>query len=128
MSETDHSTRARWFALGAFRGCDAHAGEHGINYTAVTEAYGPAAVDAMIAAGDAAGALCPTSRRHDTAGCYAVLDIRAEDGDVLTDRCVPTREAFAWWVRAVELRADMADCPVDEPAVHAATYAWAAAQ
>lgn len=115
----------RWHTLGAFRGCDAHWSEHGINYTAVTEAHGPDAVAAMIAAGDRAGMLCPPGP-HDCPG-YAALDIRGADGEIIDDRCIPTREAFDWWVRAVELRVDMSDCPVDTPEAHAATYASAAA-
>lgn len=115
-------------ALGAFRGCDAHDREHGINYVAVTETHGPDAVAAMIGAGDRAGTLCPSGPQHTGRECYAALDIRNRDGDIIGDRCIPTRDAFTWWVRAVELRVNMADCPVDEPEAHAATYAWAAAQ
>lgn len=124
-------------SLGAFRGCDAHEQHHGINYTAVTEAHGPDAVAAMIAAGERAGTLCPDApwmalAEQHAAGrisgqveCYATLDIRNEDGDIIGDRCIPTRVALAWWVHAVELRVDMSDCPVDTPEAHAVTYAVA---
>jgi hypothetical protein len=113
------------YTLGAFRGCDAHDRHHGISYTAITEASGPDVVAAMIAAGDRAAMLCPVDRetvRHPGHGeCYAVLDIRNYDGDVVNDRCIPTREAFDWWERAIELRCESSDCPVDTPEAHAAT-------
>lgn len=125
MSDT-HPDTARWHSLGAFRGCDAHAQDHGINYAAVTEAHGPDIVAAMIAAGERAGMLCPASTTPgDSCPWYATLDVRGENGDILADRCIPTREAFDWWVRAVELRCDMSDCPVDTPEAHAVTYAVA---
>lgn len=116
-----------WHSVGAFRGCDAHDRHCGISYTAVTEAHGPDVVAAILAAAaDRAGTLCPPiapdgHREHDD--CYATLDIRDEDGLILSDRCIPTCEAFTWWVRAVELRVDSSDCPVDTPEAHAATYA-----
>lgn len=119
----------RAHTLGAFRGCDAHDREHGINYAAVMEWTGPAAIERILQVAEREGIWCALrdddgySHQH----CYATLDIRSEDGDILADQCIPTREAFDWWVRAVELRADMSDCPADEPGVHALTYAWAAA-
>ncbi|HEY9418137.1 MAG TPA: hypothetical protein VIQ30_25535 [Pseudonocardia sp.] len=117
------------FTLGAFRGCDAHEREHGINYAAVMEWTGPAAVDRILRAAEDEGIWCALrdDDDYDHQHCYATLDVRSEDGDILDDLCIPTGEAFAWWTRAVELRADMADCPVDEPEVHAATYARAEA-
>lgn len=127
---------SRWYALGAFRGCTAHRAEHGINYNAVTEAHGPGAVQAMIAAGDRAGQLCPATGYHGNGeadngtgrDCYAVLDVLDVGGDLIADRCIPTRDAFGWWVRAIELRVAGSDCPVDTPEAHAATYALAGAR
>lgn len=115
----------RWYTLGAFRGCDAHDHEHGINYSAVMEAAGPGAVLAAIRAGDATGMLTPVGHDRVTCTCYAVLDMLGDDGDVLADRCIPTPEAFAWWVQAVELRATSSDCHVDEPEAYARTYSLA---
>jgi hypothetical protein len=103
-------------ALGAFRQC-----EHGqsVLYAAVTEAHGQAFVAAVLQAGARAGAVCALlDPGHPK--CLAVLDLLDESGDVIGDRCIPTDEAFAWWRRAVELRATSSDCEVCEPAAFAA--------
>lgn len=127
------SDNTDWYTLGAFRGCDAHDREHGINYAATMETYGPASVLAALTAADREGMFCslsvwddepdPPDHRH----CFATLDIRNADGDIVEDRCIPVRDVFDWWVGAVELRADMSDCPDDEPSAHARTYAFAVA-
>lgn len=112
-------------SFSAFRGCDAHSHEHGISYAAVMEWDGPDAVERILRAADDAGMWCALLDEDDThQHCYATLDLRDADGDIVGDRCITTRAAFDWWVRAVELRVDMSDCPVDTPEAHAATYAW----
>lgn len=122
MSVNDIS---HWYTLGAFRGCDAHDREHGINYAAVMEWTGPAAVDQVLQVAEREGIWCGLREdddyRHEH--CYATLNYRDADGDIIGDQCIPTREAFDWWVRAVELRCDSSDCPVDTPEAHAVTCA-----
>lgn len=104
---------------------------HGLSYRAVMEWTGPAAVLAVLRAGTKAGALHgPTSPEELSAGCgdhghYAVLDLIDADDEVIGDWCIPTREAWGWWARAVELRATSAGCPDEEPAAYAVTYAFA---
>lgn len=115
--------------LGAFRGCDAHGREHGINYEAVMEWTGLAAVDQVLQVAEREGIWCALrdDDDYDHRGCYAVLDVCDDIGDIIDDRCIPTPEAFAWWVRTVELRCNSSDCPVDTPEAHAVTYATAGA-
>lgn len=108
-------------ALGAFRGCDAHARHHGIRYVAVMEWTGADAVEAALRGGVRARTLHPATR-----DCgpdhYAVLDGLDEEGDNIATWCIPDRAAWEWWVRAVELRAVSSGCPVEEPAAYAAIY------
>lgn len=42
---------------------------------------------------------CSKDCRH-----YAVLDVLAEDGDIVHDYCIPTAKAFRWWYRKLNLR------------------------
>lgn len=109
---TPTPTVADWRSLGAFRGCDAHQRQHGISFEAVMESAGPGAVAAALEAADRAGMRCTlddwddSDHRH----CYAVLDICDAEGDIVADRCIPTREVFDWWVALVELRVNASDC------------------
>lgn len=109
--------------LGAFLACE-H--DRGINYRAVMEATGPDAVAAVLAGAERKGMWCSFRDEDADEGenlhrhCYAVLDLLDADGDEIGDQCIPTVEAWAWWVRAVELRATSSDCRRCEPEAFAA--------
>lgn len=125
---------ARSVALGAYRGCDAHEGHHGMTYRAVMEWTGPAAIVAVVKAAATAGAIHGPASPDEAvnaegaravSGCTirehcGALDLLDAEDDIVGDWCIPTREAWDWWVRAVELRATSSDCPVDEPEAYAA--------
>ena len=117
---------ASWHNLGAFRGCK-HG--HGIAYVARMEISGPAAVSATLDAGARTGMLCPGPKPGDLhhRDCYAAIDILAWDRrsgmtEHVSERCIPTVEAFTWWMQAIELRANSSDCPACEPAAYRAIY------
>lgn len=110
--------------LGAFRGCECSDGHLGINYAAIMEWTGPAAVARILDVAERAGMV--RSGPHDCGGHFAVLDLLDEQGDVVGDRCIPDRDAWEWWVHAAELRATMSDCPECEPTAYAATYGMGA--
>lgn len=105
------SVIANSYSLGAFRVCS-----HGqaIAYRANLEATGPQAVAAVLAAGGGIGHLCG-SVGPSHSGHYAVLEFLDSEGDIRGNRCIPTAEAFGWWVEAVELRAAWSDCRTCEP-------------
>lgn len=111
-------TVADWRTLGAFRGCDAHERQHGISYQAVMESTGPNAAIAALGAAEKAGMRCKYDEWDDHPDahrdCYAVLDICDQDGDIVADRCIPTREVFDWWIKTVELRVNSTECPARE--------------
>lgn len=117
MSATD-VVPAETHTVGALLICD-H--DQPVMFSATLESTGPRAVSAAVQHGLDIGWLLakpgPISE--------GVLDILAENGDIVADFDIPNPWAFEWCRTTFELRPTSTDCPVCEPAAYATTYGGA---
>ena len=89
-------------ALGAMRPLSNGVGRY---YTPVTFPENPwQGCERMIRMGVACGLLAECQR---PCGCYAVLDVLNEDGDIIQDFCIPSAHAFRWFYRMLHWRVEI---------------------
>lgn len=76
----------------------------GRQYTVTEDLSKGQAIRASLHRAKGIGFVKATGHDDGPCDCYAVLDILDANDDIVQDFCIPTRRAFEWWYRHLDLR------------------------